>query len=147
MPSITKRAQLRDISEVVTFGRSPTTMFNATIEGKRYFSLTVPGRPRLQSGMEVTSVLRDPDDWYSIIGWLDHKTGDIIGVPSPAVALLALAACGMPALICLLAVLRGPEQQGVWPLTAMLTIASLWRFDRWRKARTLYRLLNRTIDH
>jgi hypothetical protein len=79
---------LDDIAGVVVekdrSGGTVATMFNVTIAGRRQYSVKMDGTPRLESDAVVTAVLRDPDNWQTLVGWLDHSTGQICGVNSPA---------------------------------------------------------------
>ena len=44
--------------------------------------VTVPGSPRLEAGMSVLALLREPEDWKSLVGWLDLDTGEL-AAPNP----------------------------------------------------------------
>ena len=44
--------------------------------------VTVPGSPRIEPGMSVLALLRNPEDWKSLVGWLDLKTGEL-AAPKP----------------------------------------------------------------
>lgn len=39
--------------------------------------VTVPGSPRLEPGTRVKALLREPDNWKSLVGWRDLKTGEL----------------------------------------------------------------------
>lgn len=41
--------------------------------------ITVPGSPRLEPGMKVRALLREPEDWKTLVGWLDLTTGELAG--------------------------------------------------------------------
>ena len=49
-------------------GGTVATMFNVTIAGRRQYSVKMDGTPRLASGTVVTAVLRDPDNWQTLVG-------------------------------------------------------------------------------
>lgn len=53
------------------------TLFSFESAGKRYFSVSISGAPRLESGMEVIAALAQRDDWKSLEGWKDVQTGKI----------------------------------------------------------------------
>lgn len=53
------------------------TLFSFESAGKRYFSVSISGAPRLESGMEVIAALAHRDDWKSLEGWKDVQTGTI----------------------------------------------------------------------
>jgi hypothetical protein len=65
---------------------SVSTAFNVTVAGKRQYAVQMHGAPRLENGMVVTAVLRDTDNWQTLVGWLNHATGEICGVDSPVVS-------------------------------------------------------------
>jgi hypothetical protein len=44
--------------------------------------VTVPGLPRLEPGMTVQALLREPNNWKSLVGWRDLKTGEL-AAPKP----------------------------------------------------------------
>jgi peptidoglycan/LPS O-acetylase OafA/YrhL len=44
--------------------------------------VTVPGLPRLEPGMTVQALLREPNNWKSLVGWRDVKTGEL-AAPKP----------------------------------------------------------------
>jgi hypothetical protein len=44
--------------------------------------VTVPGLPRLEPGMTVQALLREPNNWKSLVGWRDMKTGEL-AAPKP----------------------------------------------------------------
>ncbi|KAB1594839.1 hypothetical protein LGM63_27715 [Burkholderia cepacia] len=60
------------------------TTFNATIDGQRQYAVQILGTVRVESGMIVTAVLRNPNDWQTLEGWRDHQSGRIEGVASIA---------------------------------------------------------------
>lgn len=39
--------------------------------------VAVPGSPRIEDGMTVTALLDRPGDWRSLLGWVNHETGEI----------------------------------------------------------------------
>lgn len=65
-------------------GSGTNTTFNATIDGQRQYAVQIPGTVLVESGMIVTAVLRNPDDWQTLEGWRDHQSGRIEGVASIA---------------------------------------------------------------
>lgn len=56
------------------------TSFGFESGGKRYFDITVPGRPRLQQGMTVIALLERPNEWssQSVWGWVDCVDGALV---------------------------------------------------------------------
>ena len=68
----------------------PSTSFRFAPTGRQERVVTVRGSPSLRDGMCVVAVLRDKDDWSSLVGWKDVETGSIVA-KSPEVALKAVA--------------------------------------------------------
>jgi hypothetical protein len=77
-------AKIDDVSGVVTTRTryGAYTAFNSTIDGQRQYAVQLLGTVRVESGMIVTAVLRDPNDWQTLEGWIDHQSGRIEGVSS-----------------------------------------------------------------
>ncbi|CAN0643929.1 hypothetical protein [Burkholderia cepacia] len=73
---------LDDVSGVVNartrFG--PYTEFNVTANGQRQYAVQMRGTVHVESGIVVTAVLRDPTNWQTLEGWLNHQSGRIEGV-------------------------------------------------------------------
>jgi hypothetical protein len=55
----------------------PSTTFSFATPGRQSREVTVYGATELRSTMPVVAVLRDPDDWGSLIGLRDLETGAI----------------------------------------------------------------------
>nr|WP_175800826.1 hypothetical protein [Burkholderia anthina] len=77
-------ATIDDVSSVMTTRTryGTYTAFNVTIDGQRQYAVQMLGTVRVESGMIVTAVLRDPKNWQTLEGWLDHQSGRIEGVSS-----------------------------------------------------------------
>lgn len=56
------------------------TSFGFESAGKRHFSVTVPGRPRIEQGMSVIALLEKPNQWSSrnLVGWVDCLDGTLV---------------------------------------------------------------------
>ena len=56
------------------------TSFGFESGGKRFFDVTVPGRPRIAQGMTVIALLEKPNDWSSdsFMGWVDCVDGSLV---------------------------------------------------------------------
>jgi hypothetical protein len=82
--------------------RTISTAFNVTVAGKRQYAVQMRGAPRLESGMVVTAVLRDTDNWQTLVGWLNHSIGEICGINSPGISFWwFVAGILVSALLCL----------------------------------------------
>ncbi|AXK39590.1 hypothetical protein [Crenobacter cavernae] len=56
------------------------TSFGFESGGKRFFDITVPGRPRIEQGMTVIALLEKPNRWESngLLGWVDCLDGSVV---------------------------------------------------------------------
>lgn len=66
-----------DITQDVSKRSTYSTLFSFEHNGKRFFSVSIDGKPRIESGMNVLAALQGRDDWKSLIGWKDLDTGQI----------------------------------------------------------------------
>lgn len=57
--------------------RMPCTEFGFQAGAVRRYGIAAPGSPRIEAGMTVTAVLRRSGDWQTLLGWVDHSTGEI----------------------------------------------------------------------
>ena len=83
------------------------TVFSFMANGEYTPYVTVHGWPRLEPGMTVTAVLERKGDRKSLVGWLDHATGEVAGpdakglkvraVTTASTSLVALAFGGLQA--------------------------------------------------
>jgi hypothetical protein len=73
---------LSNVSGVVTATtrNGPYTAFNFTADGRRQYAVQMYGLVRVEDGMTVTAALRDPNNWQTLEGWLDHQSGRVEGV-------------------------------------------------------------------
>lgn len=116
--------------------------FNVTVEGKRHYAVQIDGAPRLENGMVVTAVLRDTENWQTLVGWLNHATGEIYGVNSPG---HQIALCVFSVLLGVLLSIRqtsaetGTGRMIFWICSVGLLNA--WSLLSLRKSLTVYRLL------
>ena len=55
------------------------TCFGFETEGKRFFYVCAPGRPRIEEGMTVIALLREPNSFggNGLLGWVDCHDGSI----------------------------------------------------------------------
>lgn len=112
------------------------TIFSFEAAGERYFSVSISGSPRIESGMEVTAALADRGDWRSLVGWKDVQTGQIY-LPKLSSLLTPLIRATPLIFVCI----SGYRQFGsYWFLAAavlltILCIAPILEIGRLRKAR------------
>jgi len=78
---------------------SYSTLFSFESGGKRYFSVSIAGKPRLENGMQIVAALLKNDDWQSLVGWKDLNTGQIY-LPSRAHGMATLAKAAPLFLTC-----------------------------------------------
>jgi hypothetical protein len=57
------------------------TGFNFAAHGRREYAVQIGGSVHVEKGLTVTAALRDPDNWQTLEGWLNHQNGCIEGVP------------------------------------------------------------------
>ncbi|SEB13473.1 hypothetical protein [Variovorax sp. YR216] len=62
--------------------RVPCTVFGFQSGDVEERSVAVPGSPRIEAGMTVTAVLERPGDWQTLLGWVNHETGEIACRPA-----------------------------------------------------------------
>lgn len=67
-----------DITTGVSRGKQPCTFFSFQSGQSSEYGVAVPGEPRLVSGMTVSAVLDEDDNWQSLLGWIDHGTGELV---------------------------------------------------------------------
>ena len=56
-------------------------MFGFESASRKEYSVSVSGKPRVESGMTITAYLGQADNWQTLIGWRDHESGEIICEP------------------------------------------------------------------
>ncbi|MEK8032875.1 hypothetical protein AACH06_18805 [Ideonella sp. DXS29W] len=64
--------------------RALSTQFGFEAGPLKKYAVAVPGKPELEVGMTVTVVLKRPGDWQSVLGWVNHRTGEIACWPTAA---------------------------------------------------------------
>ncbi len=69
--------QVFDVTRNVRRSRVPSTEFGFQAGEMKVQSVLVSGSPRIEAGMTVTALLDRPGDWQSLLGWVDHETGEI----------------------------------------------------------------------
>ncbi|KGK41807.1 hypothetical protein LH51_11960 [Nitrincola sp. A-D6] len=77
-----------------------TTSFGFESGGKRYFDVTVPGKPKIEQGMTVIALLEKPNAWsfHGVLGWIDCQDGSI-ACDSPGKSLLIALVCAFFAIM------------------------------------------------
>jgi hypothetical protein len=138
---------LEDIGRVVEqkdqYGlRTVRLTFNVTVAGRRQYAVQIAGAPRLEDGMVVTAVLRDPKNWQTLAGWLNHATGEICGVESPGKPLFFFLFGLLASVLYSLKTLSGNTSTGGLIFTFLVVIAlNAWLLSWWRKSAMIHRLL------
>lgn len=85
------------------------------------YGVTVPGWPELKAGHTVTVLLRRPDDWQSVQGWVNRSTGELASPSSPSFPALALISL-VPLAVSLMQVIESGLRTG----TAGERLPVLW---------------------
>lgn len=65
-----------DIVRMASRGRQ-WTEFGFEAGPLRKYAVPIEGEPKIEAGMTVSVVLRKPGDWQTLVGWVDHRTGEI----------------------------------------------------------------------
>lgn len=145
MPYRAVTVTLENISGIVAakdkYGpRTISLTFNVTVAGKRQYAVVMRGEPRLENGMVVTAVLRDMENWQTLVGWLNHATGEICGVDPPG---KAFALCVFAILLGVLLILKAlsPDSCAGFMTVLFLTVIAInaWSLLSWRKVLIVYR--------
>ncbi len=109
------------------------TLFSFESDGKRLFSISIEGQPRIENGMEVVAALVHSDDWKSLLGWKDLHTGKI-HLPK----LSGYVAITIAASLLLLSCAVGFYSTGsYWFLLGAVTLAG-FSFDWFNKMRKIW---------
>lgn len=64
--------------------RAPCTEFGFQSGVVKEHGIAVPGSPQIEAGMTVTAVLERPGDWRTLLGWVNHETGEIACSRTPS---------------------------------------------------------------
>jgi hypothetical protein len=119
--------------------------FNVTVAGKRQYAVQMRGAPRLENGMLVTAVLRDTDNWQTLVGWLNHSTGEICGVDSPEIYFWWFVAGILMSVLLYLKWVNGAGGDDATARVVLWIIAAVamnaWTLFSWRRSAKVYRLL------
>lgn len=122
--------------------RTVGVAFNVTVAGKRQYAVQMRGAPRLENGMVVTAVLRDADNWQTLVGWLNHSTGEICGVDSPEICFWwFVAGILMSALLYLESIHSSDAGARVVVWSVMVVAINAWTLFSWRRSAKVYGLL------
>jgi hypothetical protein len=66
-----------DVQPDTFSGTIRRTLFSFESNGKRYLSVLVDGDLKLVSGQTITAILKNEDDWQTLLGMRIHETGDV----------------------------------------------------------------------
>ena len=67
---------LRRVPGSRLYGRR--SLFSFTADGETHRELRIQGWPRLQVGDTITALLRRKRDWRTLVGWVNHDSGEIV---------------------------------------------------------------------
>lgn len=83
--------------------RGRRSLFSFMADGQTERELQMQGWPRLQVGDTITALLRRNNDWHTLVGWVNHETGEVVA-PSPVRTLRrsVLLAIGVGLLVAVL---------------------------------------------
>ncbi len=68
-----------DVKRTRVRNHGPCTIFGFQSGQVRAHGVLVPDWPRIEPGMTVTAVLQRRGDWQTLMGWVDHQTGEVVG--------------------------------------------------------------------
>ncbi|GAB4060893.1 hypothetical protein [Uliginosibacterium sediminicola] len=71
-------------------GGPKNTLLGVEVAGERRISLTLDGWPEEQAGATVTAFFREPNDWQQLVGWVNHRSREIIAT-FPPISWIAIA--------------------------------------------------------
>jgi hypothetical protein len=113
------------------------TVFSFMMEYRYTPYITIPGFPRLENGMSVVAVLRDENDWKTLVGWRDSETREI-AAPDPSwhlKRLLFFLAWGV--ITTVFAWPKHPSGAASWAMAigfaALATLFSALEYKVWRR--------------
>jgi hypothetical protein len=126
--------KVSNVKRYNTWIDGPTTTFRLKPPGRQEREAIIRSNPSLRDGMRVIAVLRDKDDWSTLVGWKDLETQSIVA-KSHEVAVRALALR-----FSLLAAILFASLMGVYfPLLLypiILCLFGLWQgLQEWRDSR------------
>jgi hypothetical protein len=125
------------------------TVFSFMADGEYTPYVTVHGWPRLEPGMSVTAVLERDGDRRSLVGWVDHATGELAGpnTNGQLVRLLTTAATSAVALTIGFVQARSGHSLAVFIALAGLALAAFAVTDyrEWRRGLIVHRLLSQAV--
>lgn len=125
------------------------TVFSFMMEYKYTPYITIPGFPRLENGMSVVAVLRDENDWKTLVGWREVKTGEVAAPDSSwhPKRLLFFVAWGVVATV--FAWPKNPSGAGSWAMVigfaALATWFSALEYRGWRRVQRDIEELNELL--
>lgn len=57
--------------------REPSTLFSFQSGNRCEYGVAVPGEPEIFDGMTVTAILGTAGNWQTLMGWVNHATGEL----------------------------------------------------------------------
>jgi hypothetical protein len=127
------------------------TVFSFKMEYRYTPYITISGFPRLENGMSVVAVLRDENDWKTLVGWRDSETREI-AAPDPSwhlKRLLFFLAWGVIATV--LAWPKHPSGAGSWAMAigfaALASLFSALEYRGWRRVQKDVAELNELLSN
>ncbi|TYZ55632.1 hypothetical protein C2I33_06750 [Ralstonia solanacearum] len=118
-----------EVSQVVYAGdrKRPYTAFNFVSNGKPEYAVSIDGKVSIRRGMTVTALLREPGNWQTLVGWMDHGTGRICGVRSPVAAFWE-AMVFLSAIALVVAMSSPLIGSGAWPRSTDYWMLAIYGF-------------------
>jgi hypothetical protein len=95
------------------------TIFSFMSAGKYFPYVTTPGWPEIHDGLIVTALLELPEDWKSLLGWVNCETGEIAG-PNPTEFLMQAGFITAWLLLAIVMVLGGLQTASIIAFAGVL---------------------------
>jgi cation transport ATPase len=123
----------------------PSTLFSFQ-SGSRYeYGVAVPGEPEISDGMTVTVILGRAGNWQTLMGWVNHATGELTCKANKMLAIFV----AIPFVIAAIALIKTHAFAGGAMLLffILLLLGAAWEAYRVDQARTkLEVLVNQTLN-
>lgn len=115
------------------------TVFSFMSDFKYFPYVAAPGWPEIREGLTVTALLEKPGDWKSMLGWVNHDSGEI-AAPNPVEYMKQAGVDFVYFLLGVTLIIAGAQQADVLALagtlfTAFMAYDLLSVFKDWRKAK------------
>jgi hypothetical protein len=121
------------------------TVFSFMSDSKYFPYVAAPGWPAIHDGLRVTALLESPDDWKSLLGWVNRETGEIAG-PTPSEILKQAAVTAVSLCLGIGIVVAGVKSASILAVPGFLfsgycMFQIFSSFEDWTKAKLTLKAL------